>query len=280
MRALPIALLLAAAPHVAAQQAQKCCGTSNSTFLFGSTAYARHTQMLYLPGDLTGAAAGPITHLYFRYGTTSIAAGNSLGNFEVRLGLTDQTAFPGGNAFFTDLSLVYTAAEFVIPPGATGQWFVFSLQTPFIHNPARTLIVDIQFETSAQQAFGTYGTANNGRKLISPDLASPTGSTTSTTWQDFGFDVNGTTGMSDDADWSAVLWPNPAQGRAWLSWPSGTPAPARLAILDASGREVRAMALPMGARQAEIDLDGLAPGPYLIRWQGKNGGASVRLIKE
>ncbi|MFN3875407.1 MAG: hypothetical protein ACK4L7_05810, partial [Flavobacteriales bacterium] len=113
-----------------------------------------------------------------------------------------------------------------------------------------------------------------------PDLLSSTGSTTSSTWQDFGFDVNGTTGLAGEAPWGAVLTPDPASGAAWLTWPDGTPAPAQLFLFDASGRRVRSTSLPMGARQARIDLDGLAPGPYLVRWQGKDGGATARLLKE
>lgn len=278
---LTAALLLTGTVATYAQQAQKCCGTSNSTFLFGSTAYARHTQMLYLPGDLTGASGGPITHLYFRYGTTGIASGNTLGDFMVRLGLTDQTGFPNGNTYFTDLDTVYSASTFTIAPGTTGQWFWFSLQTPFTYNASRTLIVDIQFETSAQSAFGTYGTTNSGRKLVSADPLSPTGSTTSTTWQDFGFDIDGTTGLDGLSEAQLQAWPNPSTDGVRLSWPSPAATGWQLTVHDAAGRTLRTDRIAEGSRDAEIDLGPWGPGLYLARLHGPDGaGFTARLLRE
>lgn len=264
-----------------AQQVQKCCGTSNSTFLFGSTTYARHSQLLYLPGDLTNAVDGPITHLYFRYGSTGEDLGNTLGNFVVRLGLTNETAFANGNEYFTGLDVVYTASEFTIAPGTTGEWFWFSLQTPFNYNTNRTLIVDISFETSTTTNFGTYGNTNSGRKLVSPDPASPTGSTTSSTWQDIGFDIDGTLLVDGPADWSASLWPNPAGEQAWLRWAKGAPDALRLVLVDASGRIVQDMNIPSGTTQTAINLQGLDAGIYMARWNNPDGmGGSVRLVKD
>lgn len=264
-----------------AQQVQKCCGTSNSTFLFGSTTYARHSQLLYLPGDLTNAVDGPITHLYFRYGSTGQAAGNTLGNFVVRLGLTNETAFTNGNEYFTGLDMVYSASEFTIAPGTTGEWFWFSLQTPFNFNTNRTLIVDITFETSTTANFGTYGNTNSGRKLVSPDIASPTGSTTSSTWQDMGFDIDGTLLVDGPVDRSASLWPNPATGQAFLRWAKGAPGALRLMLVDASGRMVRDINVPSGTTQTAIDLHGLDAGIYVARWSDADGmGGSARLVKE
>lgn len=281
MRAILLPSALAFATALCAQQAQKCCGTSNSTFLFGSATYARHTQMLYLPGDLTGATPGPITHLYFRYGTTAEELGNTLGNFAVRLGLTNETSFPNGNTFFTGLDLVLAESSFVIPPGVTGEWFVFSLETPFIYNPARTLIVDIQFETTEQPAFGTYGTTNNGRKLVSPDLASPTGSSTSTTWQDFGFDVNGTTGIADGLRGGALLWPNPTSEQAWLRWEQGSAPPAMVRLVDSRGRMALTSMVPQGRHEVLLDLSGLPAGFYTAHWSDALGAShGTRVLKE
>jgi hypothetical protein len=71
-----------------AQQAQRCCGTSNSTFLLGNTNFAPHTQSLYLPGDLVNEESGLITTLYFRYGDTGEDLGNTLSGLLIRLGMT------------------------------------------------------------------------------------------------------------------------------------------------------------------------------------------------
>lgn len=266
-------LALLASAH--AQQVQKCCGTSNSTFLLGNTNYARHSQMIYLPGDLTNATDGPITHLYFRYGSTGQDQGNTLSNFIVRLGLTDATAFVNGNEYFTELDIVYSASSFTIAPGTTGEWLWFSLQTPFLYNTGRTLIVDITFESSTTVNFGTLGTSNNGRKLVSPDLGATTGSVTSSTWQDIGFDIDGTLGLEDAARWEATLSPNPASDAATLRWSQGTPAPTAVTLFDTHGKAVRTAHLPKGARQHEVDVQGLDAGLYLVRW---GGAGSARLV--
>ena len=264
-----------------AQQVQKCCGTSNSTFLLGNTTYARHSQLLYLPGDLTGAANGPITHLYFRYGTTGIAAGNTLGNFMVRLGQTSATVFTNGDEYFTALDTVYTATSFQIAPGATGDWFWFSLQTPFMYATNQTLIVDITFETSTTANFGTYGTSNDGRKLVSPDLGSATGSSTSSTWQDMGFDIDGTLGQAGLEERNTLLWPNPATDRTTIFWAAGKPAPSHLMVLDGSGRVWRTLLVPQGGGPMDLDLHGLDAGIYMLRWHDANGSSGgAQLIVE
>lgn len=266
-------LVLLASAH--AQQVQKCCGTSNSTFLLGNTNYARHSQMIYLPGDLTNATDGPITHLYFRYGSTGQDQGNTMSNFMVRLGLTDETAFANGNEYFTDLDVVYSASSFTIAPGTTGEWLWFSLQTPFLYNTGRTLIVDITFESSTTVNFGTLGTTNNGRKLVSPDLGATTGSVTSSTWQDIGFDIDGTLGLSASGGLDVELWPNPATSTSILRWSGGTPTPSSVDLHDINGRLVRTTRVPTGAQQCEIDVHDLDPGLYLLRWGGTR---SARLV--
>lgn len=112
--ALPVALC--------AQDVQRCCGTSNSTFLLGNTSFAPHTQSLYLPGDLQNEVSGLITTLYFRYGSTGEDLGNTLTGLMIRLGMTTAGAFTS-NTFFTDLDTVLMAPTYTIAPGTEGNWF-------------------------------------------------------------------------------------------------------------------------------------------------------------
>ncbi|MBK7085996.1 MAG: hypothetical protein IPH53_15565 [Flavobacteriales bacterium] len=59
-RSFSALLMLTAFAPTQAQTVQKCCGSSNSTFLLGNLATANHSQCLYLPTDLTGATDGEI----------------------------------------------------------------------------------------------------------------------------------------------------------------------------------------------------------------------------
>src|SRR5690606_4868500 len=102
-------------PPAFAQEVQKCCGSSSSTFLLGNTNYARHTQCLYAPGELAGATAGYISRLYFRYGVSGIAAGNTLGNLSIALLQTPATSF-ADEQFLTGLDTIRFPGTLNIAP--------------------------------------------------------------------------------------------------------------------------------------------------------------------
>ncbi len=258
-----------------AQMVQKCCGTSNSTFLLGNTSFAKHTQCIYLPTDLTGAADAPITTLYFRYGSTGEDLGNTLGGLMIRLGLTTETAFAGGNTFFTDLDTVMMASEYIIPPGMEGDWFPIVLDTPFPFVASRTLILDVWFETSTTTNLGTLGTSNMGRKLYALDLASPTGSTTSSTWQDIGFDLSLPTAIADAEQGSMQLRPLPGNTQWIVSW-TGPVDLGRIAVYDASGRQVL-QASQAGSQSSRIlDLSSVRAGIYVLELQLADGTRQVQ----
>jgi hypothetical protein len=261
---------LSAAP---AQQIVKATlGTSNSTFLLGNT-QALRTQCLYLPSDLANPVAGNITRLYYRYGTTAQNTGVTLGNLVIRMGLTNEVAFAGGNTYFTGLDQVLSAASFTIPPGTTGDWFPIDLQTPFAYNPNRTLIIEIEFATTTAQAFGTYGTTpNNGRKLYSGTTGTATGTTTSTTWQDMGFDLDGGTGIARVDASPVMVWPNPARESVTVRYESG-PA-GTIEAIGADGRMARAWP-GTTTGMIGLDLTGLAPGSYVLRMRN---GDHVRAV--
>ncbi|MBK9149223.1 MAG: T9SS type A sorting domain-containing protein [Flavobacteriales bacterium] len=275
-RLCTVLLILLAPILVRAQQVYKGFGTSNSTFLLGNLTALR-TQCLYLPGDLVNPVSGPITRLYYRYGTTGQATGVTLGNLTIKLGLTNEVAFAGGNTYFTGLSTVLASASYTIPAGTTGDWFPIDLQTPFLYNSNRTLIIEIEFQTTTAAAFGTYGTTpNNGRKLYSNTSGTVTGTTTSSTWQDMGFDLDMGAGIAHVETIGAALWPNPASQILNIALPADLSG--NLEFIDAQGRTVLT-AYAQGA--AAISIAPLASGPYTVRLT--DTGRSImlgRVLKE
>ena len=267
-------LLLAAVTSTQAQTVQKCCGTSNSTFLLGNLATANHSQCLYLPADLTGATDGEITRIYYRYGTTGQTSGNTLTNFMVRMTQTYATAFAGGDTFFTGLDTILIRATYTIAPGTTGDWFVIPLDTAFVFDASQTLVVDISFTGSATTNFGTYSTNLAGRKLYWNDLTSPTGQSVVTTWQDIGFDLAPTTGLADQfTNTSLIPYPNPTISSVQLA---GAAPNAPFQLVDTEGRILRSGTLtPEG-----IDMNGLDPGLYFVRIPARSGWRYSAVVKE
>lgn len=262
------------------QDVQKCCGTSSSTFLLGNTSYARHTQCLYTPGDLTGAVSGSIIRLYYRYGTSGVAGGNTLGEFSVSLGQTTATALSGVE-FLTGLQSVLDVSSFSIAPGESGNWFTIDLATPFLYDPSQSLVVDIRFETSANTSFGTYATSgNSGRKIMSASTTDPSGETWDTL-QDLGFDLDATTGMSQRVLTNAMLYPNPAEASSELFWTAPLTHDGFITLSDLSGRTMTTSQVAAGRTQASVDLSSLAKGVYLLQLRDAAGLLyNGRLVRE
>lgn len=277
----PLTLLVAACFVLStiAQDVQKCCGSSSSTFLLGSTDYARHTQCLYAPDELEGATDGYIVRMYYRYGISGITLGNTLGDVTIKLGQTTATAFSGVD-FLTGLQTVLETASLSIAPGASGDWFSIDLTTPFEFDPTRSLVVDISFETSENTSFGTMSTSGNvGRKIMSEF----TGTTSGESWdtlQDLGFDLS-LTGMSERALTGAVLFPNPTSARVDLVWSEPLVTNATLTVHDASGRLVHTAQVGAGNTRTIMDLASLSSGLYGVQLRDGSGLLfSQRLAQE
>jgi Secretion system C-terminal sorting domain len=275
MRSSILFVLCLAITGSSAQMVQKCCFNSNSTFLWGFPT-ASHTQSLYLPGDLTNPVVGSINRMYWRYGSTGIATGNTLTGVTIRLGLTPQTAFTGGDVFFTALDTVLQLDTLVIPPGATGDWFGISLDTLFAYDAVQTLIVDVNWTTSITTAFGCLGSPNNGRKLHANNNIDLTGSTTSTTWQDIGFDVQLVANVPETSAATPSIYPVPAAERLSITLPAAVAAPARMSILDMHGRFVMNEPVRVTDGSLSIDLRLLADGLYMLQLDGMR---PVRFVK-
>ena len=72
-----------------------------------------------------------------------------------------------------------------------------------------------------------------------------------------------------------AVYPNPASRTATLRLPAA-PVARRVQVRDALGRAVRAATLPAQATELALDLNGLAPGLYVVRC----GAATTRLVVE
>ena len=255
------------------QTVQKWCGTSNSTFLLGNLSTANHSQCIYAPGDLTGAADGSIMRIYYRYGTTGQASGNTLTDFRVRMVQTAATTFAGGNTFFTGLDTVLTSASYTIAPGATGDWFAIELDSTFTYDAALTLVVDITFTGSATTNFGTYSTNMAGRKLYWSDLTSPTGESVVTTWQDIGFDLAPITAVAEVGNTTPLFFPNPVVHSVQLV---GAAPNTPYRLLHNDGRLLRTGTV----NAAGIPMADLASGTYLLGALLDNAWRYQRIVKE
>jgi hypothetical protein len=79
---------------------------------------------------------------------------------------------------------------------------------------------------------------------------------------------------------SALIFPNPAHGRATVQLPAVPGAPtATLTVLDALGRTLHTQTAATNAR-AELDLTGLAPGIYAVRIHAAGAATTRRLLVE
>ena len=79
-----------------------------------------------------------------------------------------------------------------------------------------------------------------GLQTVLNQATAITGTTTSSVWQHFGFDL-GPVGVRDDAAIGASLsiFPQPATTELHLSWPAAPAGPITLSLYDAQGRRVR-----------------------------------------
>ena len=240
IRLINVCILLLAVNLISAQVPQyyKGLGTSNSTFLFGYPNESRHSQCIYLNSDLQSPPSGTIDYIFYRYGNTGQTTGNTLYNFRVNFLQTTDTAFANTNEFFTGTTNALSTDSLVIPPGITGNWFPIQLTTPFDYDSSLSLVVELRYDSVTEQVFGTYGTSNNGRKLISGDSTSVTGDVTSFTWQDFGFNLFpvGINEMNKN-DFTFFAMPNPFLNSLFVTL-SQNVSDATLDVIDIAGKHI------------------------------------------
>jgi hypothetical protein len=93
------------------------------------------------------------------------------------------------------------------------------------------------------------------------------------------FGIGSITGVSEqDAEFSFTARPNPSDGRFTLS-ADGLSGPARLDVVDPTGRLVMSTNLIMDERNIPLDLTNEADGIYLVRLVHEEGTSLLRLAK-
>jgi hypothetical protein len=270
---LPLLTVLLTSGILQAQQVQKCCGTTNSSFLLGSMNFARHNQSIYLPSDFQNAAPGNITRIYYRYGTSNFALGNTLTDLTISMLQTQQTHHVN-NLFITGTTPVFTKEVYVIAPGVANTWFAIDLDVPFLYDPTLPLVVDIRFDQSDRN-MTCRATPTPGRKLATGDPDSPTGSTTSTNLHDIGFDLDTPTGVPTEGPMITLLHPNPATDQVHMVFGEALKGAHTVWVLDAAGRVILQDPVAAGLERVSMDVSGLAPGMYVMRVSGPDGGAAA-----
>ena len=272
---LTLCIALLASPILYAQQVQKCCGTTNSSFLLGSANYARHNQGIYLPSDFNTSLTGDITRIYFRYGTVNIDTANTLTDLTISLAQSQQTSHVNDLFITEGLTPVLTSPVYMTPPGNPDEWFPIDLDTPFPYDPTLSLIVDIRFDQSAVlltcRAVGTPG-----RKLATGDPLSLVGTSSSDNLHDIGFDLDATTGIPAEGPMITLLHPNPATDRIRLSFDNLNGTWGRAEVMDAQGRVLVQERTAEGAASVTLDVSALAAGFYTVRLIGGNGVSIAR----
>ena len=252
--------------HVQAQQVYKGGGTANSTFLLGFASYAAKSQCIFWPSDLTNAASGNMTTLYYKYGSTGGLA-QTLYNFTIQIGQTTATSYAPGNQFFTGLTQVFNSSDYTIPAGASGTWFPISLNSYYNYDVSQTLIIQLTFDSSQVDSWGTLGTSNNPvKKIISADVNATTGSGTSSTWQDMGFDLVpvGVPSLSSNS-FTFDVFPNPSHEKLSIKIHGlNNHDQVMLSMMNVLGEMVFEKRMPV-SETLNYTVSGLPKGIYLVR---------------
>jgi photosystem II stability/assembly factor-like uncharacterized protein len=150
-------------------------GGSNNAFPFNTLpATGKTIQHLYLPGDFnnpTPVSMGNITKIYFRAGTSS---GNATyTNLKIRMGLTTDTDLPAGAWYTGSMTVVYDEAN-VNLIGTTGTFFSITLETPFLYDPTKSLVVEIEQCGYSGTGIPVYTTSTSGNKRHTSLASNPT----------------------------------------------------------------------------------------------------------
>lgn len=231
-----------------------------------------------------------------RFGTIALSSPQRFSAFAARLnaqGQWTQAAAGSGASIGYITAVAITATNDVVLTGLGGamQFGNLSLPTPNIYlarlNPAGQWV---QVQPSGGRANlmlpdGTGGLLMAGESMRGSSFGSLVltinGSTSGGGPTSDGF-VARLTGLAPTAARAVTpaegftLAPNPATAQVRLSWPEASATARPVQVLDGLGRAVRRLELPARATSAALDVQGLAPGLYLVRC----GAATGRLVVE
>ncbi|MFM9945872.1 MAG: PKD domain-containing protein [Bacteroidia bacterium] len=150
-------------------------------------------QWIYGPsvfktGGATGtvAAAGVISKIYFRLGSTVNSSAN-YSNFTVSLAQNQGTSTTwSSTTFATGLTTVFSQSSFTMTGATANSWYGITLTTPFTYDPSKSLV----FELKVSAGTGNYviQTTTGGNQRNYGTYTGTTGTSLATGLVDFGMD--------------------------------------------------------------------------------------------
>lgn len=150
-----------------------------NTFPFANSAASRKVQWFIPPNSLGGVTAGNnITKVWFQAGST---ASQTYPIFTIKLKTGSGTGLTGTAAGPVEpgMTVVYSTVNQTLSTTA-GQWFGFTLQTPWLYNPNLPLIVEVEHNATTTSGPSVYQAVNipgpgNGRQWADYNVATLTG---------------------------------------------------------------------------------------------------------
>ena len=192
VRAFALAVMFAVTYASSAQTPMfyKGGGTSSQTIPLKQG--SQKTQLLIAPTDIapSSATAGQINKIYFR-SSEAVAPTATYTNFKVSFTQISQDTFTD-NTYLTGLFVSLFEPLLVITPGPVDSWFEIALSNPFIFDPTKSLVVEIQYSgvtgTGTTAGISTRASTSLKRRISGTNQTATTGSLQGTQ-NDLGFDV-------------------------------------------------------------------------------------------
>jgi len=211
---------------------------------------------------------------------TDLAAARNVMSYSTTANSTERCSAPLFRAATTPLPVQLTAfgARYVAGQGTLLSWATASeLQSA-------AFIVESQEAAGWQPVarVAAAGTSTTARQYQAHDARPLAGTRYYRLRQ---LDLDGTAAYSPVVSVTAAAsglaaYPNPAAGLVHLNGPLAAGATARVRLLDATGRCLAQVAGPTGQASFDLPLAGVAPGLYVVEWDGSTGPARTRLVVE
>ncbi len=177
-------------------------GNSANSFPFSAgPSGSNRVQWMYLP-NMLNSPSGLITDVYFRTGGTTGSL--TMTGLIIKMGYTSSSTWPVSTAFDPNTTDVLNASTYTTVAIAGTYWMKFTLQTPFLYDNTKNLLVDVQ-ATSANTTVYQVSTGPSGR-VWGNYLSGATGSGAGLV--DFGFDLLPKIGYNNAALYS-IATPTP-----------------------------------------------------------------------
>ncbi|MFN4082579.1 MAG: T9SS type A sorting domain-containing protein [Bacteroidia bacterium] len=158
-----------------------------NSFPFNNTGTSRKVQFMYTAGEFTGAPGGAINRIWIRPCTG--VTGTVYSNFSIRMRQepASVTTF-GSGTFLTPVQTCLSASTYSFTTTANN-WYPIPLTTPFVYDPTKTLIIEIEHQSYSGTGFTiNQSGSGTGNRRIWGDYQSTAG-TAGTAYANMGIDV-------------------------------------------------------------------------------------------